>query len=137
MWFKKIRGFFANSGNFLAAAVDNIRVKWSNLESYNISQVTDYFEIGMYGECYNRLKIILSIWPRNSYARYLMGLLHIFDGNYEKAKKCLERVDGYKRDYAQKLLTIIDSGKSESITSGYREYHDLDSIEDEIKNIAL
>jgi tetratricopeptide (TPR) repeat protein len=137
MWFQKIRGFSTGIKDFLTDAVESVSLKWSNLESYNMSQVMDYFEIGMHDECYNRLKIILNIWPRNSLARYLIGLLYLFDGNHGKAKKYLGKVRGLKEDYAQKLLAIIDGGKSESIVSSYMEYHDLDSIEDEIRNIVL
>jgi hypothetical protein len=137
MWFQGIRNLFGNFKNFLAAAVDSVLLKWSNLESYNMGQAMDYFEIGLCDECYNRLKIVLSLWPKNNYARYMMGLLCIFDENYEKARKYLEQVDGPRKDNAQKLLAILRSGKSGSIVSSYREYHDLASVEDEIRSIAL
>ncbi|MDR2778558.1 MAG: hypothetical protein LBB13_03635 [Rickettsiales bacterium] len=137
MWFQKVRDFFNSCRNFLINGIENLRLKWSNLESNNIGQIMDYFEIGMFDECYSRLGIVLSIWPKNNHAKYLKGLLCILDGNHNKAKKYLRQVEGLKKDYAQKLLSIIDNDKFESIVSSYIEYHDLDSIENEIRNIEL
>ncbi|MDR2777839.1 MAG: hypothetical protein LBB24_03660 [Rickettsiales bacterium] len=137
MWVQKIKEYLGNLIGFVSAILNDLRVKWFNLYRNNISQAVDYFSLGMLYECHSRLKIILKMWPNDEHAKYLLGLFYVCVGEEQNAVKYLGQVNGFKRDQAQKLLSLIEAGKSGVVVEKYLENPSLEAVEGEIEKVTL
>ena len=137
MVFSKIREYLKESTAKVKVVLAETKIKIRNLKNNNIYLATDYFEYGILGECKNRLKIILRLWPNDSYAEYLFGLVHILYREDEKAIKYLEKVDGDKQKYAIKLIDIINGNKTEEIINIYKTDQSLSNLESAIDDIKI
>lgn len=131
----KIREYITNLKVKVIEYFGNIKAKLNNLRGVNIGQAVDYFELGMLNECYNRLKIILKLWPNDDYAKYLMGLLYTINRDNDEALKYLESIEGFKKSYSEKLVNIIRSNKSEKLINAYQESFNLHNVENKISEI--
>ncbi|MDR1426041.1 MAG: hypothetical protein LBI70_03585 [Rickettsiales bacterium] len=136
MWIQKIKEYLVKLVDSLKSTFSTIRSKWSNLYGNNLSQAIEYFDFGMPYECYSRLKIILKIWPNDERAIYLLGLLCVCVENDEEAMKYLSKLDSLGRESVQKLVRVVQMGKSGIIAKKYSENPNLDAVEYEISNIA-
>lgn len=137
MFIGKIRKYLKESIDNIKLVLSETKVKIRNLEENNIDLATDYFEYGILGECKNRLKIILRLWPNDSYAKYLLSLVYILSRENNKALKYLESVVGEKQKYARKLVDIINFNKSEKIIDAYKVDQNLSNLESIIDNVKL
>lgn len=113
------------------------KIKFKNLKDNNIYLATDYFEYGILGECKNRLKIILRLWPGNDYAEYLLGLVYILNREDAKAIEYLKKVEGEKQKYAVKMIDIIDNNKVEKIIDIYKSNQNLSNLENTIYDVKI
>lgn len=137
MYIDRIKSFVKKIFDQIKSVIDDTCIKTFNLRGNNINQAIDFFELGMLDESYNRLKIILTLWPDDDYAKYLLGLLYIFDRNNEKSVQLLKTVKAYRVDYAKKLISIIEANKVEKIIDKYLETLSLYEVENEIYKIKL
>lgn len=133
----KIKKYLKDSIAKAKVVLAETKIKVRNLKDNNIYLATDYFEYGILGECKNRLKIILRLWPNNDYAEYLLGLVYILNREDEKAIKHLKKVKEEKQKYATKLIDIIGNNKAEKIIDAYKANQSLSNLESVIDNVKL
>lgn len=133
----KIKKYLKDSIAKAKVVLAETKIKVRNLKDNNIYLATDYFEYGILGECKNRLKIILRLWPNNDYAEYLLGLVYILNRENEKAIKYLKKVKGEKQGYAAKLIDIIGNNKAEKIIDVYKANQSLSNLEGIINDAKL
>lgn len=108
-----------------------------NIKENNLTQAVDFIEVGMIDEGYNRLRIILTLWPNNENAKYLMALIHIFIRENEKALKYLREIEYYKVDYINKLIELVEKNKTERIIETYKNTFSLYDVESEVYAIKI
>ena len=133
----RIRKYFKESMSKTKVVLAETKTKVKNLKDNNIYLATDYFEYGILGECENRLKIILRLWPNDDFAEYLLGLVYILDREDAKAIKYLEKVKGEKQKYAVKLIDMMNSNKIEKIIDSYKADQNLSNLENTIYAIKI
>lgn len=133
----KIKKYLKDSIAKAKVVLAETKMKAKNLKDNNIYLATDYFEYGILGECKNRSKIILRLWPNNDHAEYLLGLVYILNRENEKAIKHLKKVKEEKQKYATKLIDIIGNNKVEKIIDTYKANQSLSNLESVIDNVKL
>lgn len=114
---------------------DNVKTfvaKVFNIKENNLTQAIDFIEVGMLDEGFNRLRIILTLWPNNENAKYLMGLIYIFMRENEKAIKYLKDIEYYKIDYIEKLINLAENNKTERVIEAYKKNFSLYDVEGEV-----
>lgn len=132
-----IRLFFKNFIDRIKGSINSLLAKIFHLRESNLSQAVDFIELGMTDEAFNRLRIILTLWPDEEQAKYLMGLLNIFARENEKALKYFNEIKNYKIPYIHKLIGIVEKNKYEKIIDVYKETFSLYEVENEIYKIKI
>lgn len=135
----KIRDYLGNLKNKIAEIFRDLKGKFANLQEVNRGLAVDYLETGMIGECRNRLRIILKLWSDDDYARYLMALVQIMYRENAKALEYLKSMRVFERDgleeLVKKLITLVETNKTERLIELYRRDSNLSSVENEIFKI--
>ncbi|MDR1499276.1 MAG: hypothetical protein LBS34_03240 [Rickettsiales bacterium] len=135
--FEKIKNSIGVMDNTVSEVFRKIKVRTPNLKGYNMTQAVDYIELGMVDEAYNRLKIIIKLWPDDDYAKYLMGLLCIFIRDNKKALKFFGDIKDFRNDQVKRLVKVIEANRVEKIIERYRSTLNLYEIENEIQKIEI
>jgi hypothetical protein len=111
----------------LMNAVDTLK----NLQEDNLSVAYSLIDDGLLFEAKMRLKTMVSLWPKNSRARYLLILAHILDDKIESAKKVLNElreIDGnFDRD--GKLRFFLDNGNFDMARKVYYKNYSIVLLE--------
>ncbi len=133
----KIKVFTENYTEKFKDKLNIISGKLTYLKTNNLSQAVELIEVGMVKESYYRLKIILTLWPDEDQAKYLLSLVYIFLRENEKALESLKEIKEYKMGCVEKLVDVINKNKIEKIIETYKNTYNIYEIENEIYKIAI
>jgi hypothetical protein len=138
IYLEKIRELLYN----LKAAVRELwfrcKSRWNNLEALNLGQAIDYFEAGLLAEARQRLNIFVLLWSRNDYGHYLLGLVHILEEHYTKARQQLKLVKNFHQQQAQKLLQLVDKREQiQLLLDSYLESFHLNDLHHVIDELVV
>ncbi len=133
----KMRIFTTNYAKQFKYKLSIVSGKFEYLKINNLSQAVEFIEFGMVKESYHRLKIILTLWPNEEQAKYLLALVYILLRENKKASNLLKDIKNYKVNYSEKLLDIINKNKVEKIIETYKSTYNINEIENEIYKIAI
>ena len=97
----------------------------------------DFFEVGMLGECKNRLKIASILWPNDKYIKYLLSIVYLICREREKGIKLLKTINDYENTRVKKLIKMLEKDKILKVINEYEKTLNLQMVENEIDKMQI
>jgi predicted NAD/FAD-binding protein len=111
----------------LMNAIDTLK----NLQEDSLSAAYSLIDDGLLFEAKLRLKTLVSLWPKNSRARYLLVLAHILDDKIELAKKVLNELQEVDKNFDKdgKLRFFLENGNFDMARKVYYKNYSIVLLE--------